>query len=146
MLSSLRKNGLTSLFKEVRVFKERVPGRPESAPLSLKRVRKESESQVLDSFRTLLTLQGALFRDGGGPRPRGLFRDSFRTLPRFRARETLGRILTQAFQAASFGSLPFKLSSQKRLRNELPKIYISVTRNIVRGFNFPKNYISRVRL
>ena len=34
---------------------------PKSAPRSLKRVRKESESQVLDSFRTLLRLRGALF-------------------------------------------------------------------------------------
>ena len=38
-----------------------------SALWSLKRVRNESESQVLDSFRTLLRLRGALFWDSGGP-------------------------------------------------------------------------------
>ena len=54
-----------------------------SAPRSLKRVRKESESQDLDSFRTLLRLRGALFRHFWGPAPGysfrtlfGLFRDS----------------------------------------------------------------------
>ena len=40
-----------------------------SAPRSPKRVRKESKSQVSDSFRTLLGLRGALFRDFWGPVP-----------------------------------------------------------------------------
>ena len=47
-----------------------------SAPQSFKRVRKESKSQVLDSFRTLLRLRGALFRDFWGPLFFGLFRGS----------------------------------------------------------------------
>ena len=48
-------------------------------PWSLKTVRQESESQVLDSFRIRLRLRGALFRDSGGPTPgtlTGLFSDS----------------------------------------------------------------------
>ena len=52
-----------------------------SAPRTLKRVRKESKTLLSDSFRTILRLRGALFRDSGG-----LFRDSFRTLLGFRAR------------------------------------------------------------
>ena len=54
----------------------RAPKVPLSAPWSVKRVRKESQSQVLDSFRTLLRLRGALFRDFGGPGPGLLFPDS----------------------------------------------------------------------
>ena len=58
---------------------ERVPGAgpqkcPKSAPRSLKRVRKESESQILDSFRTLSTLRGALFGHFWGPAPGYSFR------------------------------------------------------------------------
>ena len=49
------------------------PESRKSAPQSLKRVRKELESQVSDSFRTLLRLRGALFRDSGGPAPGGSF-------------------------------------------------------------------------
>ena len=59
-----------------------------SAPRSPNRVRKESKTWLLDSFRTLLGLQGALFRDFWGPARRtlfGLFRDSRAQ----RARETL---------------------------------------------------------
>ena len=51
---------------------------------------KESESQVLESFRALLRLRGALFRGFWGARPpRRLFRDSFRTLPGLRARDSV---------------------------------------------------------
>ena len=49
------------------------PESRKTAPWSLKRVQNESESQVLESFRTLLRLQGALFPG------------SFRALPEFRA-------------------------------------------------------------
>ena len=56
---------------------------PKSAPRSLERVRKESESQILDSFRTLSRLRGALFGNFWGPAPgysfrtlSGLFRGS----------------------------------------------------------------------
>ena len=49
-----------------------------SAPRSLKRVRKESESQVLDSGRTLLRLRDALFRHFWGPAPGYSFRTLFR--------------------------------------------------------------------
>ena len=47
------------------------------APRSLKRVRKESESQVLDSFRTLLRLWRALFRHFWDPAPGYSFRTLF---------------------------------------------------------------------
>ena len=55
---------------------------PKSAPWSLKRVRKKSESQILDSFRTLLRHSLGTF----GALPQGTLPDSFRTLPGFRAR------------------------------------------------------------
>ena len=45
-----------------RVPRARAPKCRKSAPRSLKRVRKVSESQVVDCFRTLLRLRGTLFR------------------------------------------------------------------------------------
>ena len=69
-----------------RVPRKTTPESRKSAPRSLKRVGKESESQVLDSLRTLLRLRGALFRDSGSPSPGNSFRDSFRTLSGSRAR------------------------------------------------------------
>ena len=50
---------------------------PKSAPRSLERVRKESESQILDSFRTLSRLRGALFGHFWGPAPGYSFRTLF---------------------------------------------------------------------
>ena len=84
------------------------PGRDPQSPDRVRPgVSKESEKSpkvgVLDSFRTLLRLRGALFSGLWGSRFGGLFRDSFRTLPGFRARrarETLcwaGPILSVVF-------------------------------------------------
>ena len=84
-----------------RVRKESGKSTPEQGPKSAERVRrrvseesekspKESESQVLDSFRTLLRLRGALFHHFWGPAPgalSGLF-SGFRARS---ARETLCR-------------------------------------------------------
>ena len=56
-----------------RVRKESGKSTPGQGPQSPERVHpgvlKESKSQVVDSFRTLLRLRGALFRDFWGPAP-----------------------------------------------------------------------------
>ena len=74
---------------------------PKSAPRSLKRVRKESESQVSDSFRTLLRLRGALFGDFSGPGPGYSFRTLF-GLFRGSGPEGLGRPCAGRGQSQGF--------------------------------------------
>ena len=70
-----------------RVPQGRAPKVPkECAPESQKSPKKSPKVQVLDSFRTLSRLRGALFGHFWGPFPGVLFPDSFRTLPGFRAR------------------------------------------------------------
>ena len=64
----------------------KTPKSRKNAPRSLSRVRKVSESEVLDYFRTLLR-PGALFRDFWGPASGNSFWilfGLFRTLPGFR--------------------------------------------------------------
>ena len=60
---------------------------PERAPQGRTPVPKEcapeSQNQVLDSFRTLLRLHGALFRDFWGPAPGYSFRTAFGIFLRF---------------------------------------------------------------
>ena len=60
-----------------RVPRARAPKVPKERARSLTRVRKESKSQVLDFFRTLLRLWGALFRDCWGSDPGCSFRTLF---------------------------------------------------------------------
>ena len=80
---------------------ESTPGqRPKSAQRVLLGVSKESESQVLDSFRTLSRLRGALFGHFQGPAPGysfrtllGLFRGSG---PEGPGRPCVGRGRSQA--------------------------------------------------
>ena len=76
---------------------ERAPGRRtqksrKSAPRSLKRVRKESENQLLDSFQTLLRLRGRTLSGLWGSCARVLFPHSLRTPPGFRARIGSGQM------------------------------------------------------
>ena len=95
---------------------------PKSAPRSLKRVRKESESQALDSFRTLSRLRGAFFGHFWGPAPGYSFRTLLRGSRARRARETLcgaGPIASLcAFFPLEMSSMQFNATS--RIQGPLP--------------------------
>ena len=73
-----------------RAFRKESPGAgpPESrksAPRSLKRVRKESKTSLFGLFSDSFETPGRTLSGLQGSRSGGLFRDSFRTLPGFRA-------------------------------------------------------------
>ena len=131
-----------------RVPRGRAPKMPkECAPdsRSLKRVRKESESQVCDSFETLFRLRGALFGHFWGPAPGysfwtlfGLFRGS---RPEGPGRPCVGRGRSQAGRIRGWaqGSLCLKSPSQllsdslrifglpgRRLISEMPPVLLGI--------------------
>ena len=61
-------------------------GTPEESEKSPERVLRARAPKVLDSFRTLLRLWGALFRDFWGPGPGGSLRTLFGLFRAFQAR------------------------------------------------------------